>query len=250
MILENLYQVLWPGFCIDAEVWIILNLSNPLIYWMTVIKRLVFLAMSLWFVSAPLYGQFGVRASAVSFSTTVPGNDVFVPHDVDDLGWEAGIHYWLRLSDLRIEFFPELFYSSFDHKESDPNSFLFRRYGLALPVRVYPLDFKSDCQCPTFSKQNDFFKKGFFIQVSPTFQKYRPKISDGTYDLFGMLRGEWQSTIGLGLGGGIDIGISDLLTLSPTFSYYLYPWENVDYQPFVKNEAQLSLTVTFRPDYH
>jgi hypothetical protein len=140
----------------------------------------------------------------------------------------AAIHYWMRLKNIRIEFYPELGYATgpvqgyqetisteFDFVEESMNAAWFR-----LPIRFYPLDFTGDCDCPTFSKQGNLVKKGFFLSLVPGvrwiqlegntgFQNngaLETPVSNFTRD--GL---SWSA----GIGAGLDIGISDALTITP-----------------------------------
>ena len=80
--------------------------------------------------------------------------------------YSIGIDYWFRLKNRRIEFLPELNYS---WSESDflisGNTIRTQFFSFFFNTNVYFLDLASDCDCPTFSKQNDFFKKGLFFQL-------------------------------------------------------------------------------------
>lgn len=140
----------------------------------------------------------------------------------------AAIHYWLRLKNTRIEFYPEAGYAvgqpqgypenttaDFDFVEESMNAAWFR-----VPVRFYPLDFKGDCDCPTFSKQGNFIKKGFFLTVAPGLRWIQMdgntgfqnngsiETSTGSFTRDGI---SWTA----GIGAGLDIGLSDALTLTP-----------------------------------
>ena len=53
----------------------------------------------------------------------------------------------------------------------------------------------------------------------------------------------WNSFFGLGVGMGLDFGLSDLITLTPNTHYFFDPITDAD--AFLN----LSLTITLRPDY-
>ena len=81
--------------------------------------------------------------------------------------------------------------------------------GLTFEMQTlfYPLDWFNDCQCPTFGKTNDFIKKGFFFTVAPFVSSAisTPDSWNSASDLI------W----GLKAGAGLDVGLSDYVTLSP-----------------------------------
>lgn len=191
---------------------------------------------------SPLYAQFGLRAQYgfADFQSS--------PNTLDEVrsqgGYDLGVHYWMRLKNKRLEFFPELTYSSFDLSKTETASepsFTYRRIGLRVPARIYPLDFASDCDCPTFSKQNDLIKKGFFVEVAPGYFYDQASLSfvDGENP-----HGQGEFSLGLGL----DVGINDLITITPMASYawsILAPEESIS----MKNALRAGLSVTLRPDY-
>ena len=135
----------------------------------------------------------------------------------------VGLDYWFRLKNQRVEFYPQLSYlisgkekynSSFDTNEAIEQSITMP--ALKMNVRFYPMDFKGDCNCPTFSKQGDTFQKGFFIFASAGYnllqKTSKSSLIDGTETVS-------QSLFSYGIGAGIDIGLSDFVTISPFVSY-------------------------------
>lgn len=151
-------------------------------------------------------------------------------------GYKVGLDYWFRLKNQRIEFMPELSYAFY---ESAPaaNTYDFRIefFSLQFNTNIYLLDLLNDCNCPTFSKQNDFFQKGFFIRLAPGVTGIRFNGKQATMEPNSRL-GQLQPM--LALGAGLDIGISDLMTISPVFTANYIPnakWNGSDlytiYQP-------------------
>jgi hypothetical protein len=181
-----------------------------------------------------LVAQFGVGVQYIA-TKIESGSQV-----VNANGYGAGINYWLRLKNVRIEFFPELSYNRLTSlpAETLPSANL-DRWALSVPVSFYPLDFKGDCRCPTFSKQNDLVKKGLFLQLVPTVQHERTEQSS-----------DWHQNFGLGLGTGLDIGISDLITLTPLLQYIPTLGSTRDTgKSGSTNEIRAGIRVLFRPDY-
>ena len=89
-------------------------------------------------LSATAYGQFGLRSG-------LNRHDVSTEEGrYTELGGDLAIHYWFRLKNLRLEFYPEVSYSFFNH-----NNFAFirdfkykwQRFGLSLPTRLLPPGF-------------------------------------------------------------------------------------------------------------
>jgi len=168
-----------------------------------------------------LTAQFGLHGSYQN-NTQV---SQFPSNDFPASGFAVGLDYTFRLAQNRIEFFPELNYSQIQTSEFAPDergTSLFLKdnaFGFYFNTNVYVFDFAGDCDCPVFSKDGNFFKKGFFLQVSPginyhnyLFEEYSEFANDTprvvTDDNF---------SYSLAGGAGIDIGLSEHLTISPYF---------------------------------
>lgn len=189
-----------------------------------------------------LYAQFGLRAQYgfADFSADASIQDIVESQH----GIDIGLHYWFRLKNKRLEFFPEISYAALDQGQSETAEALpytYRRIGVRMPARIYPLDFASDCDCPTFSKQNDLIQKGFFVEVAPGYFYDQSSIS-----LIDREDSHGQAEVSVGV--GLDIGINDLITVTPQVSYawgMLGPEEGISLQ----NVLRAGLSVTLRPDY-
>ena len=143
-------------------------------------------------------------------------------------GYKIAVDYWFRLKPVRIEFLPELGFSSFqsdlfEPTASSPLDSRFSSLHFQANINIYPLDFVGDCDCPTFSKSEPIFQRGFFLQIAPGVQ-YQSIIfnPDGNtrfaFDAF---------NYSLAGGIGLDIGVSDFITVTP-YAKYWYFFE-VDY---------------------
>jgi hypothetical protein len=150
-------------------------------------------------------------------------------------GYLFGVHYWFRLKNVRVEFLPELNYSQLQSSRMENLSRVqVDKWGLSLPVSFYLLEFKGDCHCPTFSRQKDLLKKGLFLQLIGTLQNEKSNQSP-----------EWQLHPGIGLGAGMDLGLSDLVTMTPLLQYIHQPGSS----PLTTGEFRAGLRILFRPDY-
>lgn len=181
--------------------------------------------------------------------------------------YEIGVNYWLRLKNKRVEFYPEIAYSlgveeTFELPGAFVNSAV-NVWSLNLNTRIYPFDFNGDCDCPTWSKQGDFLQKGFFISINPFLD----------YDTFNSDIEAFESSVktslvsyGIGLGVGTDIGVNDLLTISPFFQFNYTPsysgeaftdiaelacptCDVIRIEDGNKTQLQFGIRLGFRPDY-
>ncbi len=189
-----------------------------------VIPTLLFLACAFW-----THAQFGITgAYRFNDATAWVLNDQNGARQTELLGdgFSFGIDYWLRLKSVRIEFLPELNYSQFRQDPATGLSTRARFYSLFLNTNFYLLDFFGDCDCPTFSKQNPIFQKGFFLQLSPGL----------SYADLELRQGEDRTSasspaFSIGAAAGLDIGLSDLLTVTPLAgARYFFPvsWEGLN----------------------
>lgn len=141
--------------------------------------------------------QIGIQGHYYSLSSVDEQSGVYN-------SFTGGIDYWFRLPRVRLEFRPFLGAEFLDNRTDDRS---FRGLTFEMQTLFYPMDWFNDCQCPTFGKTNDFIKKGFFFTVAP----------------FGSLPisspDNWEAASefiwGVKAGAGIDIGLSDYVTLSP-----------------------------------
>jgi hypothetical protein len=144
-------------------------------------------------------------------TTTLPGS-----------GLGVGIDYWVPLKGARIELLPELNFAKYDANAVDLGALHSEFYSFFLKANLYLLDFKGDCHCPTFSKSGKAVSKGFYLQVAPGISYLKSNIA--------MLNGVrlYARTLvpSISLSGGLDIGISDLLTITPFGGVRIFPSAN------------------------
>ncbi len=149
-----------------------------------------------------------------------------------------GADYWFRLKKYRLEFLPSVHAQyareKFNISDQVVGDLSWSSIDFAPAIQFYPLDFFSDCQCPTFSKQGKFLKKGFFISLAPgigyhVLTSKNLNESSGDWLLFGRA------------GIGLDIGLSDLLTLSPAVHYQLS--QNMNWSRYFLSTNSASLDI-------
>ncbi|HLF64379.1 MAG TPA: hypothetical protein VI603_11530 [Saprospiraceae bacterium] len=131
----------------------------------------------------------------------------------DQLASISGL-YWFRLKKKRVEFLPEIgYYNSINNNvgTGPPNNM--RAFFLQFNTDIYFLDFGSDCNCPTFSKESDFFKRGLFLEISPGVELGKLGI-DYIEDTQLAIREFKHRVLKLYAGLGFDIGLSDLVTVT------------------------------------
>ena len=144
-------------------------------------------------------------------------------------GYAVGLNYWFRLKNQRVEFLPEVSYEQFEN-QAGASKFGHRILGFYFNTNIYPFDFKSDCDCPTWSKTGNFFTKGFFIQVSPGVWQLRNRYEkDLNYE-------DETFSWTIGGGAGLDLGISDFFTVTPMVKMYYSPGNTWPGLPNSKSE--------------
>ncbi len=191
--------------------------------------RKVFMLGICLFFALSVSAQFGVKGS-YHFSDAadwkVPTNNGTSTESLIGNGWSVGVDYWFRLKNYRMEFLPELNFSQLNQQVDNAewsnqvnfSSFFFN-------TNIYLFDFKGDCDCPTFSKQGPRLEKGFFLQVSPglTFAQSEIEFNGNT------LKAD-DLAVSIGLGAGLDLGVSDLVTVSPMAGFRYFPnisWDSL-----------------------
>jgi hypothetical protein len=166
-----------------------------------------------------LSAQFGLHASYQK-NTQV---SQFPSDDFPISGLSFGVDYTFRLAQNRVEFFPELNFnsvktsSSINTQNGTTSLLEDKAFGFYFNTNVYIFDFEGDCDCPVFSKDGNFLKKGFFIQLSPGVN-YHNYVHEETslIDEINTIKDD-DFSFSLAAGAGIDIGLSEHLTISPYF---------------------------------
>ncbi len=186
----------------------------------------------------------------------------------------VGVAYWLRLKNYRVEFHPGVYYTRSEQSISLYNSVLanpaipditevsFNGFGFEVPVHFYFLDIEGDCNCPTFSKQGNIFSKGLYAYINPGVRRMEYAVTSAEPN--GSLSVTETETLFTIAGGfGLDIGLGDLLTITPYTGLEFVP--NMTWSAFDAYAEQLStnaikdsrnlrsivlgLRLSVRPDY-
>ena len=226
------------------------------------IASLLFLIIGL----STIHAQYGIRlkygnqsGDLLDFATESFNSST----DVQASNFEVGVDYWIKPWDKRVEFTPELALgiSNFDEAGTSLST---TSFSFILNTRFYPMDFGSDCDCPTFSKDGSFISKGFYFELSPGLSLHQNSLETSSWPQEREQFSSSSNTIAprLALGAGIDIGVSNLLTVNPFISYNLIAQndftdvlteadELLDINGQDTNMRQLffGLRLSFRPNY-
>ena len=178
-------------------------------------------------LSSTLFAQFGInaglRVNGEMNWQYFTNKDGFLK-----TGYKVGVDYWFRLKKVRVEFLPELNFSQFkdDYTSSLDEVYKFKSniYGLHLNTHIYPLNFKDDCNCPTFKKDGEVIEKGFHFIISPGVNYFDLSINTDSYKTNDVV-------FSAGLGVGLDVGLTDYMTVTPMVLYHRYfeaDWEELD----------------------
>lgn len=177
-------------------------------------KTIVFLVAIL--SSTLAFSQIGLRANVLkndgpTWMILDQQSGVQTDQAIPEKGFSFGIDYWFRLKNQRIEFFPEINYASFSEDIGNTFSANGDYFSFFLNTQIYFLDFVGDCDCPTFSKDGTFLDKGLFLLLSPGISYIDNRIEVVEGDNF--QSNTWAPSMAAGL--GLDIGITDLITITP-----------------------------------
>ena len=136
----------------------------------------------------------------------LPGNSLFL-----------SLNYEFSIQNYRIAFVPEIGGALFENEIIDLGTFKNKTLRFQLNTHIYFLDFKGDCDCPTFSKKGNPLKKGLFLNISPGVSYFANTLetltSNSTDNLI-------KPNIGAGL--GYDIGVNKNITLTTFANAYFF----------------------------
>jgi hypothetical protein len=175
----------------------------------------LFVLIVLFFIGSSLSAQVGVSASVRSNQPSdwklvnqLNGEEVNLLGD----GLSFGVDYWFRLKQVRVEFLPEINFARYEQSTEavGPATTEVNFLSFFFNTNFYFLDFFSDCDCPTFSKQSNLLAKGLFVQLSPGISRLDQQI-----DFLEQTEKTSAWSLSLGAALGYDIGFSNLVTLTP-----------------------------------
>ena len=193
--------------------------------------QLTIILFALVFIGQSVYGQIGIRTkylkNGIDDDQTNFISKVGSIDDALSTGYGLGIDFWIMLKTKRVEFLPELginysqtsFETEITQYSLDYNYLYFN-----LNTRIYPMDFEGDCDCPTFSNQSTLIKKGFYFELSPGVGYYTTHY-DSSLPTVSNPEGETNTatldafSYKIGVAVGLDIGLSNLLTINPYAMY-------------------------------
>lgn len=222
--------------------------------------------ISILFLTMDVSGQFGLRMkyNNNNFSDweAAMENRYNTNEKLYSPGYEVGIDYWFKLKKRRIEFMPEISYALATTKYSNAalTETKFTSYNFNFHTQIYALDLEADCDCPTFSKQGPSINKGLFFHFTPGISYYSTATTPNPLiELIYPVTDTEGIAFKAGIGLGMDIGVSDLLTITPIISYYFnmgMNWENLALSGTQLTDVssnprllQFTLRLGFRPDY-
>lgn len=178
-------------------------------------RHLVFILL-LFFGGSQLRAQIGLQAAYDHFELDdfqILLSETQEVRELPGTAYSLGVDYWFRLKNKRIEFLPELNYARTSVDLPDATHLRGQWFSLFFNTNFYVFDLNSDCDCPTFSKQSNLLKSGFFVRVSPG-ATYA--VINSESDRIGHFDPDHTGIIpSLAAGAGLDLGVSDVLTLTP-----------------------------------
>lgn len=218
-------------------------------------SKFLFLIITLCF-SFGAYAQIGVSAQFLSYPLEY--EEELYEVNFYDASYGFAIDYWARLKNYRWEMAPTLS-ANFGAKTLTQNildnTTELSMWATKFHIKnnFYILDFKNDCDCPTFSKQSGWFSKSFYLQVVPGIAFHR-QTAESMFLESTLNNNKYQAE--LGLGAGFDFGISDLITISPYFNYVItsktnnvFPTTSSVVESFRTNHFLAGVRLGLRPDY-
>ena len=181
-----------------------LNVKTPMSCWCATLAIFILPLMA--------NGQIGVNLRYMFGKS-----DVLAAQNISQDGVHGAVEYHLRLKEKRLEFRPGLGYR-FSPAGNTYDGHI-QSFDFDLGTAIYPFDFGGDCDCPTFSKDGNLMKKGFFIELLPgagyqILTRLRSDPDDPSKLPIRSKNFVWK----MGGSAGLDIGISDRYTLTPILS--------------------------------
>ncbi len=181
----------------------------------------LFIFSSLFLFQGPLNAQLGYEISYHSNKFTIPENiEGLKVSSLRHLG--IGIDYKFKYPNYRIYYGPVISFQSYNRSYTDINNWLEIKvaeknkfYSFGMRISLYPLNIQGDCNCPTFTRENPFFKRGFFLIIIPGFSLINHRIKTTISGHPSEVNNAFIHPFQLAGGMGLDIGLSDQWTITP-----------------------------------
>ena len=150
---------------------------------------------------------------------------------------EIGLDFRFKMKSLRIELLPDL---SFGLRTETIVGFNrgsdFTYLTFNLNTQIYVFDLKGNTTNPTASNNGNAFRENFFLSVTPGLLLSR-RVTTRGQALVGPYT-QTQTNFRIGIGAGYDIGVDNLLTITPSIVYNwaprlnfaLFPLRNPDFE--------------------
>lgn len=201
------------------------------------LKKTTFSILTLLIFATISFAQIGINTgynvnNAIDWKVKHFNNNEVIANFYTS-GMSYGVDYWFRLKNYRVEFTPEINFST----TSVENTFLdinlkstVSTFSFFANTNFYIFEFTGDCNCPTFSKPGLELEKGFFIRLSPGVTYFTGELTRQGTDLITEFEDNNSLSYNIGVGIGLDLGISDFITITPIITYRYYfkaKWENL-----------------------
>lgn len=205
------------------------------------------------------YGQFSVNVKYL-FGQSELLDEFRFSQD----GLYAAVEYGFRLKQKRLEFHPALGYRFTFFNDHGGNYVPGDDYGyynsidLDFNTSIYPFDFAGDCDCPTWRKEGNLIKKGFFLEISPGIAYQTFHLEDWYEEGYegSLPNSSSELLFKASFGAGLDIGISEEFTITPLFSWTMLSnarwksFEDIDFPEVFDDQSYLGtgLRFAYKPD--
>ncbi len=177
-------------------------------------RRNILVVASLLLLACSSWGQIGIVFQSGYQQFGGQNADFAVPENAYSFAF--GPSYGFRFRSKRIEMDPAILATGIFGTYPELNR-RFREFGaeLQFPIAIYPMDFGNDCNCPTFNKQGEKFRKGFFFFVVPALRYSQIRLEKNV-QVEDVSESSFRYSIGIGI--GMDYGINRHTTLTPSLS--------------------------------
>jgi len=194
-------------------------------------RKISFAIIIALFVSFNALAQLGINVHYHSndyktWNEVIKDFDQNNSNEIFSNSYRFGIDYGFDMAMYRVSFFPGVFYKKGSTLQFSDDlaaySFDIDQYGFSLLTQIYPLDLLSrkSSQCPSFHRGSEVFTKGLYILVAPELLLSSKTGSKYIYNIDPHIPFDATRIIfNFGIGGGIDIGITKNLSISPNLQY-------------------------------